>query len=451
MILFPRTLAGQTVLILLLGAAVSHLASMVTFSHERGEAIGAINDRGVAARIAEVVRLVEESPREWRDGLVQAANRDGLQVTVATAQTQFSARQEHSQESFVRHYLTSRLGDRPIWIDMIEPVEMASVSHDHADLPAESWPAGHSLGVTLQLKDGAWLALRAAVPEVVGLWSDEALISTALMTLGVLLASFWAVRRLTRPLSVFAQAAERLGKDVNAPPLPLTGPTELRQASLAFNEMQERLRRLIEARMQMVAAISHDLRTPITLLKLRAEFIENEEERARMLATLDEMEAMIASTLSFARQDALQEASRVVDIGALLTSLCDDLTDAGMAVEYVAPPKVPYRCRPLALKRAFLNLIQNAVKYGAQARVVLTETSRIIEVVIDDDGPGLAEAELSKVFTPFYRVEGSRCAETGGVGLGLSVASSIVHAHGGEITLENRPEGGLRAKIILPR
>jgi signal transduction histidine kinase len=281
--------------------------------------------------------------------------------------------------------------------------------------------------------------------------SEGAALSTALMTLGILLASFWAVRRLTRPLSLFAEAAERLGKDVYAPPLPLTGPTELRQAAQAFNLMQERLLRLIDARMQMVAAISHDLRTPITLLKLRAEFVDNEDERARMLATLDEMEAMVASTLSFARQDALKEPSRLVDLGALLTSLCDDLVDAGMAVECGPLGKLPYRCRPLALKRAFLNLVQNAVKYGIRARVGLHPAEHAIEVVVDDDGPGLADEEIAKVFTPFYRVEGSRNADTGGVGLGLSVASSIIHAHGGEIVLSNRAEGGLRATVTLPR
>lgn len=448
--LFPRTLAGQTVLILLLGVAVSHLASMVTFSHERGEAATAINDRGVAARIAEITRLVEESPADWRPGLLRAANGAGMRVRLVQDEGE-TDRPERTHETFVRLYLAVQLGARPLHVRMIKPGDAAAAPHDHADLPAETWPAGHALDVTIRLKDGDRLNFRAAVPDIAGLWSSDAVLSMVLMTVGVLVVSFWAVRRLTRPLAIFAQAAERLGKDVQAPPLPLTGPTELHQAAHAFNQMQDRLRRLIEARMQMLAAISHDLRTPITLMKLRAEFIEDEEDRAKMLATLDEMETMVSSILSFAREDALQETNRVVDVGALLASLCDDLTDAGLDVTCSPPPKVPYPCRPLALKRVFLNLIQNAVKYGARARVAMTVDEKSIILTIDDDGPGIPDEELARVFAPFYRVEGSRCPETGGVGLGLSVAATIVHAHGGEIILANRPGGGLRAEVHLPR
>lgn len=448
--LFPRTLAGQTVLILLLGVAASHLASMVTFSHERGEAVTAINDRGVAARIAEITRLVEESPAEWRHGLLRAANGTGMRVRLVQGDRE-PDRPERTHEAFVRLYLASQLGARPLDVRMIEPENAATVSHDHADVPAETWPSGHALDVTIRLKDGDRLNFQAAVPDVAGLWSSDAVLSMALMTVGVLVVSFWAVRRLTRPLAIFAQAAERLGKDVQAPPLPLTGPTELQQAAQAFNQMQERLRRLIEARMQMLAAISHDLRTPITLMKLRTEFVDDEENRSKMLATLDEMETMVSSILSFAREDALQEGNRVVDVGALVASLCDDLTDAGLDVQCAPPPKVPYQCRPLALKRALLNLVQNAVKYGARARVAMTADETSLSLVVDDDGPGIPAEELARVFTPFYRVEGSRCPETGGVGLGLSVAAAIVHAHGGEITLANRPGGGLRAEVRLPR
>jgi signal transduction histidine kinase len=201
----------------------------------------------------------------------------------------------------------------------------------------------------------------------------------------------------------------------------------------------------------MLAAISHDLRTPITQLRLRAEFIEDTEEQAKTLATLKEMEAMIASTLTFARDDALTEAPRMVDLAALVESLCDDLADAGKPVSFAAAEKVAVACRPAALKRAVANLIENAVKYGGAARVSVGADAGDVRVVIEDDGPGIPSEELENVFAPFYRVEKSRGSGPGGVGLGLSIVRAIADAHGGHVRLENRDGGGLSAILEFPR
>ncbi len=201
----------------------------------------------------------------------------------------------------------------------------------------------------------------------------------------------------------------------------------------------------------MLAAISHDLRTPLTLLRLRTENVENAEEQERMLATIAEMDAMIAATLAFARGEATAEPSRLTDVTALLASIVDDIADAGMPVTMDPAAPVVCDCRPAALRRAVSNLIDNAVKYGKAAHAAIAATPRTVEVSIDDEGPGIPEQELTRVFQPFYRLEDSRSRETGGVGLGLAIALSIVEAHGGELTLANRPEGGLRAHIALPR
>jgi len=258
------------------------------------------------------------------------------------------------------------------------------------------------------------------------------------------------VRRITRPLSEIALAAERLGRDVQAPPLPERGASEVRRAAQAFNRMQTRLRGLIDGRTRMLAAISHDLRTPITRLRLRAELIDDEEQREKTLADLSEMEKMIASTLAFARDDAQTEPRETVDLASLLQSVCDDLSDAGRDCTFEEALPTPYVCRPLALRRALTNLVENAVAYGARARAALIkEVSRIV-IRIDDDGPGIPEAELGQVFEPFYRLERSRSRETGGTGIGLCVVQSVAQAHGGEVRLSNRPEGGLRAELILP-
>jgi signal transduction histidine kinase len=257
---------------------------------------------------------------------------------------------------------------------------------------------------------------------------------------------------MTAPLAALAAAAERLGRDVDAPPLPETGSAEIRGASHAFNTMQTRLRRLVDNRTQMLAAISHDLRTQLMLLRLRAETVEGTDERDKLLATIGEMDGMLTATLSFARDDAANEARRRSDLGALLASIVDDMADAGLPVTLVQNAEaVILECKPQALRRAIINLIDNAVKYGGSAHATLAATSEVIEIRIDDTGPGIPEDECARVTQPFYRLEDSRSRQTGGMGLGLAIAASVIEAHGGELRLANRESGGLSASIVLPR
>ena len=306
------------------------------------------------------------------------------------------------------------------------------------------------LQVAVQLSDGQWLSFATALPQGAPSVSWQFIISMALMGVIVLAVSVWAVRRVTAPLGMLAGAADRLGRDVAAEPLAETGTVEMQRAARAFNRMQERLRRLIESRTQMLAALSHDLRTPLTLLRLRTEEVADTNERDKMLATISEMDEMIGSTLAFARDEVHAEPRRKVDIAALLESIVDDMADAGMPVTMTPAAPLIHDCQPGALKRALTNLLDNAVKYGKCARAAIAGAGNGVEITIDDDGPGIPEAELAKVFQPFYRVEDSRSRDTGGTGLGLAIAQAIVQAQGGELTLANRPGGGLRAAIKLP-
>jgi signal transduction histidine kinase len=262
--------------------------------------------------------------------------------------------------------------------------------------------------------------------------------------------AWWGVHKATRPLSVFASAAERLGVDVNAEPLPEDGPSEVLRATNAFNTMQTRIKRFIQDRTQMLAAISHDLRTPITRLRLRAEFVEDEQQRKKMLSDLDEMEAMIGATLTFARDDAANEAVESVDIAAIVASLCSDHVAAGLDVTYTGPDSFGLIARPLALKRAINNFVDNAVKYGKVARVSLAPVHEELAIFIDDEGPGIPISDKERVFAPFMRLETSRSRETGGTGLGLTIARNAIRSMGGDVELINRPEGGLRVKVTLP-
>ena len=307
------------------------------------------------------------------------------------------------------------------------------------------------LQVAVNLTDGQWLSFATTLPQGAPSVSWQFIISMALMgcdrarRLGV----GGAARHRTAG-HCSAAAADRLGRDVAAEPLAETGTVEMQRAARAFNRMQERLRRLIESRTQMLAALSHDLRTPLTLLRLRAEEVADTDERDKMLATIGEMDEMIGTTLAFARDEVRAEPRRRVDVAALLASIVDDMADAGLPVTMKPAAPLIHECQPGALKRAFTNLLDNAVKYGKRAEAAIATTAKGIEITVDDEGPGIPEAELPRVFQPFYRVEESRNRETGGIGLGLAIAQSIVQAHGGELSLANRRGGGLRACITLP-
>lgn len=313
-----------------------------------------------------------------------------------------------------------------------------------------------TLHVALRLPDGPWLNLRIHMPPARPWHSETFLAAFALMTIAAIALIVWATRRLTRPVRDLAGAANALGRDVNAPPLPENGPREVATAARAFNTMAERIRRFVGDRTQMLAAIGHDLRTPITRLKLRAEFMEDEEQRAKMLADLEEMEAMVNATLAFARDDAAAEASVPLDLAALCRTVVDEASDArpelpAEALSYEGPDRLAMRGRPRALKRALANLVNNAVAYGSAARVRLEPPSGgAIHLMVDDDGPGIPEESREAVFQPFRRLETSRNKETGGVGLGLPIARNIVRAHGGDVLLRNREVGGLRAEVTLP-
>jgi signal transduction histidine kinase len=264
------------------------------------------------------------------------------------------------------------------------------------------------------------------------------------MSLAAAAMILWAVRRLTRPVGALAAAAERLGRDVNAPALPEDGPHEIAVAARAFNTMAGNIRRFVADRTLMLAAIGHDLRTPITRLRLRAELLDDENQRARMLADLAEMEGMIGATLAFARDDAAQEPALPLDLAALVRTVLDEAADSreGAVTAYAGPERMVLPLRPVAMKRALANLVGNALAYGGAARATLSRAPGEVLLLIEDDGPGIPEDQLEQVFEPFRRLEASRNRETGGTGLGLTIARSIIRAHGGDVRLQNRTAAG---------
>jgi signal transduction histidine kinase len=312
-------------------------------------------------------------------------------------------------------------------------------------------PGPVAMRVAIPLSDGAWLNGLLFWPNRAPPWMLPLLVQASLTAVGVMAVVVILVRRSTRSLRDLAAAAHRLGRGEDVGALPEEGPAEIRDTVSAFNTMSERLRRMIRGRTRMLAAISHDLRTPITSLRIRAEMVEDAENRDRMLATLDEMQALAEASLTLAREDAMTEATDQADLSALVQSVCDDLADIGQPVTVAVPARTIYPCRVASLKRALRNLIDNAVKYGGRADVCLVVEPGHVVVQVDDGGPGIPPGQIERMFLPFVRLEESRSKETGGFGLGLSIARSIAQAHGGDVTLVNRPEGGLRARLVLPR
>jgi signal transduction histidine kinase len=406
------------------------------------------NPRAVAGEIAALADIMMRVPASERPRLAARISKDTLLVDI--------------RDTPITPPDTSVTGDLALLRRIIEtqlqplPEPMVLLTRPMADRRrAESaldwlWPPPSELDVQVALSDGQWLVItmRDFMFVESPWWRTPVMLGAVFSIIGLL--SFWTARRLAKPIWAFADAAERLGVDTDAPPLTERGPHELRTAIRAFNRMQQRLRRFVNDRTQMVAAMSHDLRTPLTRLRLRAEFIEDQEQQRRMLADLDSMESMIDSTLAFVRDDAQREPRMLVDLGALVESVCENASDAGGSVDFLPERGVDVTIRPNAISRAVSNLVDNAVKYGGGARTALVREPGRVVVVVDDDGPGIPDNERENVFTPFYRLERSRNRDTGGVGLGLAVARTVAREHGGDITLDNIDGGGLRARLELP-
>ncbi|MEJ0025727.1 MAG: ATP-binding protein [Rhizomicrobium sp.] len=281
-------------------------------------------------------------------------------------------------------------------------------------------------------------------------WPTEIIIAACMAIFVASAAAAYISSRVARPLTALAAAASVAAGGGTAPRVPEEGPDDVRNAAVAFNAMTDRVSRTMESQRQLLSAVGHDLRTPITAMRINLEFIADDELRERLETNLAELQALTESVLSAAR-GAGGESKRNIDLSALIESLCADLDDLGEPVTWRAHGPAPMACRPDEIRRAVRNLVENAVAYGRRADVQLRETPAAYEIVVEDEGPGIPDGEQARVFEPFVRLESSRNSDTGGTGLGLTLVKAIAHGHGGGVSLENRPEGGLRARLSLPR
>lgn len=463
--LLPQSLFGRLVLVLFGGLLVAQLLSAAINFAERDRLLFRATGMQSAQRIADVVNLLDPlSPKE-RSRIVSILNVPPQVVSLMSEPLPAGGgASEDPHPAMFTAILRSALGDeREIRVAAREvsaagPSGAIAARHEAMMGRHAAGPGMHGMmmsGVLFQtqvrLSDGMWVTFDTHVPQESAGLSGRLLLSLAILLAAVLLLSALAVRWVTRPLHVLASAADELGRDMNRPPLPENGPVEVRRAAHAFNTMQARLVSFIQDRTRVLVAMSHDLKTPITRMRLRADLLEDDDMRGRYEKDLKEMESMVGQALDFMRGLGGGEPRQPVDVMALLESLQADNEEMGREVSIEGNTQATYVGIAPLLKRCLTNLLDNAVLYGKRARVLIEDSAQALVLRILDEGPGIPESELGKVFEPFYRLEGSRSRETGGTGLGLAIARNIAQTHGGDIRLRNRTEGGLEAILTLPR
>lgn len=465
--LLPRSLFARLVLVLLGGLVLAQLLSLAIHIQDRGELLLQASGVQSARRVADIVRVLETQEPAARRNILRVLSSPALLVSLderpisPSAQEGLPGNRAEMFSMMIRRFLGDGWPVETIVADSastppIDPHGPGGAFRHSMHGPfngAMHAPAHRGLSFVSQVRlhDGTLVTFDARQSSEAAGLPSRMLLSLAILLVAVVVLSLVAVRWATRPLKTLADAADELGRNIHRPPMEESGPLEVARAARAFNTMQVRLTAYLRERTSVLAAMSHDLKTPVTRLRLRAELLGDPQLRQKFTADLEEMESMVAATLDFLRGTAGSEPVQPVDMTALLESLQADLAEVGSLIRIEGRVVQPYTGQPAALKRCVRNLVENAVKYGQAASVVVDDNGDRLQILVRDEGPGIPEAELERVFDPFYRLEGSRSRDTGGTGLGLTIARSIAESHGGRLTLVNRPAVGLEARLTLPR
>lgn len=441
----PSSLFARMALILLAGLLAAQSLSLWLHWGERATVVTEARGLHMADRIAEAVRALEADQSPGHRNVIARLQSDDLRIA-PIGENQVSP---HSPRGQIHSTIAARLGsEREIRSQGGMGGGMgtgfgAGMGRTQQDSGQRSFD--------VRLKNGQWVRIEASLkPSAPALPNDfyvHLLVSLGIIVLVVMLV----VRQATKPLQQLAQAADNLGQDLDAPSLPETGSAELRTAAQAFNRMRDKIKRLIDERSRALAAVSHDLRTPLTRLRLRSELIDDERLREQMSADLDAMAQMIDATLDYLRGLRDSEPVRPIDIDALLESLAEDSAALGRPIGIEGKAWSSYPGRLSALRRGIQNLIDNAFKYGTAPRLRIEDSPDVLRVIVEDDGPGIPPEALARVTEPYYRPDAARASSTGGVGLGLSIVKDVALLHGGELRIANRPQGGVQAILELPR
>lgn len=460
--LLPETLFGRLFAATLAVVATALLLLLGIVLRERREL--AFSESGSSAAVANIVEVSQQLarlPHEQRDAVLDQLRadrpprheRERMHEDMALAQRTFAGEvQKELGGGFAVTARSARLGHhRVVVVAGSDP----GSERRHAPMgdrpPSGDGPSSRMFDLVVTLPDGDRVAFRTFSPRGTPPFPRHFIFELGLLTVLLGIVLYAMTRTITRPLADLATAVDAVGRGTAIQPLRERGARELKRATRAFNAMQERLNRYLDSRTRVLAAMSHDLRTPLTRLRLRVESIEDEALRARCVEDLDEMARMVRGALSVFRGLNDDEPAVPIDIDALLLELQRQFAEVNASVAVEGRATAAFQGKPLALKRCLGNLVNNALEYGEHATIAITDSAEELTIRVLDDGPGIPDAELERVFEPFYRLESSRNRETGGTGLGLSIARDVAQAHGGSLTLANRSGGGLEAKLVLPR
>ena len=481
--LLPRGLTAQLIILLLLALAAAQALTLWIYLDERDNAVRAASRAEIVARTAAMVRLLRQTPEPLHDRVVRSASGPRLRFWTSPDTAAPDGINHPRLQQVLSRMLDGASTDARVQVRNAAPGEHRRIARawrqERRELQGQSGqqaaprrtPEEHrerahrrrsdgrpprrgrqpiDLLISVNVADGLWLNVETVLPTSAPVWAPATIATIVASAVGIVIVVVLVVRRVTRATTALADAAGRFGRGEAIESIPEQGPEDVRVAIRAFNNMREQLTRFVQSRTQMLAAISHDLRTPLTALRVRAELIEDDSNRQRMQTSIDEMSAMVESALDFARAASSEEASRVTDVSALADSICEDLRDLGEDVTFIDGEPLAVRCRPLAIRRALRNLIDNALKHAGSAEVRAHRQGTEIQLQVLDRGPGIPGESLARVTEPFVRLESSRSRETGGVGMGLAIAASTARDHGGDLKLANRDGGGLEATLQLP-
>lgn len=428
------TLLARLLFVSLLGISIVHLASLWTFEDALQRELSSAQDVGLADRLMAIRRSVLAAPEGRREDLAHDLSGGAIEAHWSKVKGATAGGPGSEGWASLVNYILRHAGPDLKPQDVI----IGTTSDAHVAL------------LSVKLPDDSWLNVNLFASGRAGGATHGTVLSTSLMAFGVACLAFLIAGWLTRPLRRMADAVSQLSPDDAASAVPESGPREVRQLASAFNQMKGRLADLITRRTRALAAVSHDLRTPLTRMRLRITDVNDTELQRSMAADIDEMEQMIEATLSYLKGGETEEPVRAVDLVALLETIVDGAQDMGAHASISGAPHIVVQARVVALRRAFANLVGNALRFGSEVSVMVIVGASKVTVSIDDNGPGIPEDKLAVVTEPFVRLETSRNNETGGVGLGLTIAKTNIEACGGTLRLKNRIAGGLAAIVELP-
>jgi len=426
---------------ILIALIASNAVTFAVVEYKRSQEIRSERLRTIEDRLSALVALLARLPESERRDLLRVASVRGERISIgARPRVAGEAARDAEAEARLRRALGS-----------LASADLRIAKRGNPDLSFFG-PRPHTnlerFSVAISLPPGKWLNAEFVWPEGASLL-PEMVFSAIIASIALIAVAIWLSLRVSGPLRRLSEASSEMAQGKSVAPVPETGPVALRTAASAFNTMSRRLMATLENQRVLLASIAHDLRTPITSLMIKSEFINDPELQERMRVSLEELQTTTEAALEAAHTGMGEERPREVDLTALIESMCADVADLGGDVVFANTKPMTANCRPNEIRRATRNLVENAIRYGKRARVSLSAAGDMIAVVVDDDGPGLTKDQIARVFEPFVRLESSRSRETGGLGLGLTLARAVARGHGGDIALETRQAGGLRATFTM--